>query len=381
MKPLSKKTRLKLIVLSLFVFLILVPMVLASSFGYRISSLGDVLTLIKTGGIYIHSDINNTEIYINDKYYKQSGRILRNTLISDLSPNKTYKVVIQKEGYNDWRKELLVYPSLVTESAILMLPSEIETEQIFPYEDDDGNGTTTAPVANDVVSDDPKGLYTEEYFMADIMFFDEKRLAEFDIDELGDDLINRLIDSGLEIDLIDSESESALDTESELGLDLADEDSLNATSTEEEKPDYFEVLGLEVESLDDLENLREKNEQIAWLEDGNVIVGWRDLNKTQHYYYCLFSEFGPDDEGYGETECRTKITVDWEDQIKYFEFLPGRDDVLVVLTYSGVYAVEIDDRSERNIQPIYVGEGLQFRISDDLGFVVKDGKDLYRIDL
>jgi hypothetical protein len=345
MKPLSKKTRFKLIIVSLFVFLILAPMILANSFGYKISSLEDVLTLVRTGGIYLNSDITNTSIYVDDEYYKESGRLLRNTLIQNLPPNKTYKIVIQKEGLHDWRKKLVVYPSLVTEASVLMLPIEIEKTQIFPYLDEDGNGTTTAPV---ISVTGKKPMPEEEYVFADLMFFSENELPKIDLDKLPD-VIKKLEEStGEKISTSTKETKE----------------------TKEEKPEYFEALG--IESLDDLEGLVEEGDQIAWLEDGNVIVGWTAPDKLPLYYYC-----SGDAENH---ECREKVIIDWEDQIKYFDFMPGRNDVLIVLTYSGIYAVEIDDRSDRNIQPVYLGEGLEFRISQDDKVIVKEDDFFYELD-
>jgi hypothetical protein len=76
-----------------------------------------------------------------------------------------------------------------------------------------------------------------------------------------------------------------------------------------------------------------------------------------------------------------KIVLDWTDPIKAFDFLPGRDDVLVVLTENGLFAVEVDDRSERNVHPIYEKRGIDFRKSENDRIIVKDGNVFYEISL
>ncbi len=66
--------------------------------------------------------------------------------------------------------------------------------------------------------------------------------------------------------------------------------------------------------------------------------------------------------------------------IRSFDFYPGRDDVLLIAVQNGIFAVEIDARKTQNFQPIYMGEGPDFRFGD-AGFIVKDGSMLARITL
>lgn len=339
MKPLTKKTRLKLIIASIFVFVIVTPFILASSFGYKISSLGDVFTLVKTGGIYLHSDISNASIFIDDEYFKDNGRLLRNTLIQDLMPNEEYEIVIIKEGLHDWRKKLNVDPSLVTEATVLMLPLEIESREIYPFFDKEGNGTTTTPTTLSINT-----------------------------------LVGKIIPDNQEyIDLM-----NILTEEDFYGLnpiekvEVSPADDTLATSTSPEPIDditkYFLSIG--IEDRDELENLRQVGDQFAWIDNGNVRVNWVGGEKLPNYYFCIRID-----------ECRDEIILDWTDDVLEFEFMPGREEILIVKTFDGVYAVEIDDRSDRNIQPVYSGEELELGISPNNKIVVKDGEVFHELDL
>jgi hypothetical protein len=340
MKPLSKKTRFKLIILSLLVFAFLVPAVLAASFGYKINSVGDLFTFVKTGGVYLHSDISNTSIYLEDEYIKDNGRLIRNTLIQELVPNKEYEVVIIKEGLHDWRKTLMVYPSLVTEASVLMLPTELDNREVYPFTDKEGNGTTTPPTTISINLANGKIIPTNAEYVALMDLF-------HDTDFYG---LQEEVDT--------------VDTKEIVSVDIA------STTPEEvvEIEDHFVALG--VENPEDLDNLRETKDQVAWIEGGDVLLHWIDEGNTPNYYYCLDLD-----------NCRNKITLDWEDEILAFEFMPDRNEILIVLTNKGVYAVEVDDRSERNIQPIRLGESLELGRTSSNKIVVKEREVFYEFDL
>ena len=74
------------------------------------------------------------------------------------------------------------------------------------------------------------------------------------------------------------------------------------------------------------------------------------------------------------------LTLPWND-IKQFDYFPGRSDVWIVLTSNGIYAVEIDNRSQRNIQTIYEGQDLNFKLVQDGRLIIKQDSSLFEINL
>lgn len=345
MKPLSIKKRKILLIVLASLFILIAPFVLLKSFGYKLSYTKSVtqgvvqgvekvkgaFVWIKTGGIYLYSNINGTRIYVNDNFIESSGLILRNTLIQGLDPNETYDVVVKKDGLHDWRKKITVYPSAVTEARVLMLPTEIKTKIIYPYYDEQGVGTTTI----------------DNYSTSTFSINDDNELPSLVIAEKKDkDYLELATEFGLinssnqddsgknDLDLIES---------SELNNITDDETKISTSTVEKSIPEYFIDLG--IEDPDELENLIYLADQVAWLENENIKLHWIKPDKVQNYYYCLELE-----------NCRTEINLDWNQDILKFDFLPGRDDVFVVMTIDGIYAVEVDDRSDRNIQPIYLLE-------------------------
>ncbi len=316
MKPLSQKLRTASFILMIIVFFIVGPILLINALGLEYEFDKDVFTFVKTGGIYINSDISGTNVYVDGEFVKKNGLFLRNTLIEELKPENTYEVVVMKEGLHTWIKELPVRESLVTEARIFMLPTEINDREIYPYIDLHGIGVVVEP-------EEEEFLVDEEYIEL-IELFTPETVEEdediFDIDTLEDAVI----------------------------------------TVKKNIPEYFIELG--VEDPDTLENLVSVGGEVSWLEDGNVLLHWIGRKTAAPHYYCLTFE-----------DCRTQITLDWEDDINSFDFFPGRNDILIVSVDSGIFAVEVDDRSERNVYPIYIGEDLEWIKTKDDKVVVKDG--------
>jgi len=319
MKPLSHKARLSSFIILILLFILLVPILLAYSAGYRF---GDALSIVRTGGVYIHSDLSNTKVYINDEFIEDNGVFLRNTLIQNLRPNKKYSVRVEKEGYRTWIKELFVRPNLVSEARILMLKNEIEFRKI----DKVLTPVVTASSTKDSV--DEVEILNPEYENLSELFLEDKGQFEVDVATTTTILVK--------------------------GVKTA----TTTIISEIQLPDFFDELG--VENIEDKEMLRERQKMVSWLENGDVKNIWSGNIESIPYFYCI-------------EECVDLITVNLGDDIKRYDYFPGRDDVLVVLTNQGVFAVEIDSRSAQNIQPILEKRDLDFRIENGNTIVIKDG--------
>lgn len=77
--------------------------------------------------------------------------------------------------------------------------------------------------------------------------------------------------------------------------------------------------------------------------------------------------------------CQEEIIIKMP-PIESFDFFPERNNLLVVRTGSGIYVVEIDNRSEQNVQTLVLGPDLDFRVKDEDIYLKKDGK-LYTVSL
>ncbi len=79
--------------------------------GYRFDF--STLSIHKTGAVYVEAFPKGVQIYIGDQLYQdKSGIFQGGTLVSNVIP-KRYRVVIKKDGYYDYEKNIEVFPSQV----------------------------------------------------------------------------------------------------------------------------------------------------------------------------------------------------------------------------------------------------------------------------
>ena len=111
------------------VFLVVIPVILLYSFGYRLSS---DFRLVKTGGIYCSNDESDVSVYLNGKLKKSSGMIERNILVQNIKPGN-YHVKVVKDGYRLWQKWIKVHEQKVEVCFPLLLPKDLNPEEIPKY--------------------------------------------------------------------------------------------------------------------------------------------------------------------------------------------------------------------------------------------------------
>jgi len=117
-------------ILGLFgVFLIVIPIIIFYSFGYRLS---DNFKLVKTGGIYIANNESGASVRLNGKVKKSTGMLDRNMLVQNVKPGN-YTVNVEKQGYRPWVKYVKVQEELVEVCFPLLIPSELITVEIPKY--------------------------------------------------------------------------------------------------------------------------------------------------------------------------------------------------------------------------------------------------------
>jgi len=111
----TKKTRRAIFFILLAVFLIASPAIILYSLGYELNI--KTLKIEKTGGIFVDVDYSKYKITIDDNIVRDVSKtpLLSNGIfIPNLIP-KTYKVVISKEGYLNWEKNIEVKSAIVSE--------------------------------------------------------------------------------------------------------------------------------------------------------------------------------------------------------------------------------------------------------------------------
>lgn len=103
--------------------------------------------------------------------------------------------------------------------------------------------------------------------------------------------------------------------------------------------------------------------------NGELQVLWKGDIDSMPSYFCESSI------------CKQEIIIKTNSRIKFFDFFPGRNDLLIVQMDSGIYVSEIDDRSLQNIQKIIEGAGYEFRVKDGNEIYLKKGTNLYLVSI
>ena len=334
MSPLSHKIRTRVLLFLIFLFVVLTPILIGYTKGYR---LDDALGLIQTGGIYLHSDISNTQVYIDNEFVENNGAFLRNTLVQNLLPNRYYVVRVERDEYQNWTKVLHVQPNLVTEARILMIPKSftwhiIKATSTISQDIEDINEGSTSTIATsreDVVTE-----VVNPEFIKRTELFEETR------DQFA-------------IDVATSTYEYI----------RGERFPTTTTVTVVEFPGWL-TEAASSSRLFEKDMVKEREGIVTWLENGNIYAIWTRENDLPPYYFCT-------------TRCKEQLAINWEDEIIRYAFFPNRNDVVVVLTKNGIYAVEFDDRSQRNIQTIIKEDDLGFRLQQDGTLTIFDG-EVYR---
>jgi len=125
------KPKKKLIYLSglIGVFIIVIPLLILFSSGYRLNS---KFHLVKTGGIYLVNNESDIIVKLNGKNIKKAGMFEKNILIRNLIP-KTYYVIVEKDGYRTWKKNITIEEQRVEVCYPLLIQLKLNPQLVPKY--------------------------------------------------------------------------------------------------------------------------------------------------------------------------------------------------------------------------------------------------------
>lgn len=363
-KPLSRKHRRIVFALSLALFATVLPLLVFYAVGYRIDFSGETRNIRTVGGMYLSADADNVNIFIDEKPVKDM-RIFQNAAYIQNLDAGLHQVHVQGEGINTWVKNLPVQSHFVTEVASFNVPTTSQLRIITPFLTDSGEsvlevGATstfatastsntfyaTSSTATSSLVVNPEFVYLSTLFASST----EERLLRNEIAQINAERF---------------QFASASDTLKAIEV---------STTTKK---------------ANDIE-LRKAGEE--------VVAFWTGSKDSTPYYYCLtytgemstalaygthvykdvVDEFASttdlsDKSMLGKRLCRSSIKLDRKYQsIIYFDFVPGRDDLVLLQLQDGVYVTEIDDRSWQNMQLLYPGDYLEVLVENG-SIYVKDG--------
>lgn len=342
------KRRILLLATSIvFVFLAIPTLFYAQ--GYRLSN---GLKLSGTGGLYVASPLGGAKIYINNKLKRETSVFQRGFFVQNLVP-ASYSVLIAKDGYWPWQKNLKVSEHYVAEAKAFFVPREPRGDVL--YDGSDG------PVVGLFASPDGKILLLVRASGAKehIQFYRPSERAFF---EPADNTTSNLLVSRKTVVVQNWEYNQVLfrNGNNTIRATFADNTVRAAIVT---TPPGQQTSGHIEERFASHDRLH------LWLDDAApaIWIEWLDDVSTLPYFLQEHKE----------------LVFQSRFPIRGIDFFPRRPDVIVMAVSNGIFALEIDDRSgNRMMQPIYKGKEPIFALagSEEAVYVVDNGA-LMKIEL
>src|SRR3989344_4728291 len=107
----TKRKRFIIVLACILLFLIITPYIVFYSLGYRVDIKN--MKIFATGGIYIRVFPSGADITVDSKIKNSTGIFSNSVFVQNLSPEQ-HNVLIQKDGYYDYKKTLGVDEKEVT---------------------------------------------------------------------------------------------------------------------------------------------------------------------------------------------------------------------------------------------------------------------------
>jgi len=360
MTVLSPRKRQIMFWLLCLVFVLALPTLIFYTSGNRINFATEHTQIVSVGGIYLSSDIDQPEVYVDNEPV-DNRRLFRQAIYIEDVPAGVHAIHTQAEGVTTWVKEIPVMAHFVTEVTSFNVPVVPEIRLITPYVTATGTAVVnasssfaTVATTNDVYATTTTATTT---FAVN---------PEFTFVET----------------LFASSSEDRA-----LMVEMASFDFTIATTAT--SSDFTKEVPTTTVMFRDVV-LRDIN--------GEVQAQWQGGVDDQPYYYCVeYTSASSTRAMYGDhvydqvyaqfssttdltassTDatrlCRSSVRIDRLDQeVLWFDFVPNSRDLVLMHLNDGLYMVEIDDRAWQNTQLLYDGDDLHV-LRNGNQILVRDG--------
>ncbi len=362
-KPLAYWQR-KLIFMSLLLaFLFALPVFMFYATGYRYDLFGERPSITATGGLYIAAEAPESAIYV-DEVEITNARVFRNaSYIQGLVPN-LHQVHVQSPLRHTWVKQLSVYPHIVTEAEAFNMPLVPQVRPITPLITANGEVVFKVATTSEVVL--PEASTTVPLFLSTTTATSTFRVNQ------EHTLLSELFAAKASTTKAMRKAEEIIKTEefgfatvtptttlpvatttvvrSDIALSEKGDDVIAiALGTGRQIPHYFCITQIE--------------------QDGALVSETPEsLEHGELMFEETLSELSNN-----TRECRDYIVIDRSgEEVLAFDFVPGNENLVLMLRTSGLYVTEIDDRVWQNTQPLYLGKDLELLVHNG-SIYVRDG--------
>jgi hypothetical protein len=238
-----------------------------------------------------------------------------------------YLIVVAKSGYWSWAKHISVLPKEVGEASPFILPQH----------------PVLRPITETLATSNNSGIFN---------FFTSSTTADSPNPEYS--TVSDLFASQSNTDSLSVNSASSTST-----LSTAPTNSTNQTQNNFSVPTPDSPLI--------------KDNVSIWAEGSTIYAQWLGDPSSLPISFCA------------EATCkniqRPLAVFTLRFPLLKLQFFPGRNDVLLFQNTQGIYAIEIDRRDPQNLQPLYLGQNLDFVVDNDRTIYLKKGNDYFEVQI
>ena len=320
---------------SVVIFIAMIPVAILYALGYR---LDDAWSLKKTGGIYVSANITGSEIFLDNELQRRTNLLQNGIFIDNLSPG-AYEILVLNQNYFPWKKKLEVRSQLVTEAHSFLIPIQTNAKILLRGKFSNLRASPSDPLI--ILTEEKSGEKILRWYLPSSQEFltDTGPLLRY---EKSFEII-RWLPGGVVLKLDGQIYQARFNLTRNTATIVPPGDVLGSKSPEEIA-----------------KNLQRKDSR------GELLIQYSPENKTLQAKWISESEPPRYFPGREETLLTNHL-------IKNFEIYTGRRDIVIAAFDNGIWAIEIDRRGGRIIQPIYKGGEPDFAI-------VSGRKELYILD-
>ncbi len=354
-KPLSRWRRKVVFGLLLLAFTVSLPAFIFYATGYRydLSSPSEIFTA--TGALYVSAETDGSQIFVDDGEIVDARTFRNASYIQGLTPG-VHQVHVQVPGLHTWVKELEVLPHIVTEAESFNVPLVTQVRLVTPYQTNKRESVLFALSASSTLF--TQASTTSSYIVATSTATSSyERNQEFAV-----------------LETLFAEQASTTKLREMIMSRKTDDTRFSfATTTTETEVATTTVI------RDDL-RLYEHN--------GDVFVAVLTTDKKDiPYYFCqeqlvlatsseslLSIQQSAQTPPQVQETCRSQIRLDRKNEdVIAFEFHPVNSNLVLLQLTSGLYLIEVDDRSWQNSQPLYRSQDMSFVVYRGGVYVKENG--------
>ncbi len=336
------KRRIILAICSL-VFLAIAPFLLLYCLGYRLDR---NFKIGRIGGLYVSSPISGSKIFVKNIYEKTTNILQSGVFLQNLSEGN-YQILVEKEGYWPWVKNLNIKEGLVAEARAFLIPQTPEGKILL------------------------KGLFSAVWASPynKILLLEEKnngRQATF-----------YLPDSNTFLTPFSATTTKLLSFETEISKIFWEDGAVLLGDGKKTIRAIFNLgngtVNASIEPINAIsvnhkyEKFTNQKKERLWRDDKTKEIWFEWLgDKTAIPYYLCESK---------PCESTVYLISSFSFPPKNAEFFPGRRDLLITAVQNAVFALELDKRGGQLTRPIYKGKDPTFTVfpNEKKAYVLDEG--------